>query len=338
MRDLPELIILDVGHGNCALLRDTEAVTIIDCPPTTTLLETLTQLNINSIDQVLISHADFDHASGLPALLNEAIIHNIYINPDATKKSKAWREIRAALALAEMKGTIVHTSLTSTLTRKIRSGAVEIEILAPSSAVALGGAGGEDLEGRSLTSNAMSVVIGLMHNDSRVALLPGDIDDVGLDNLLRTQSNVEAQILVFPHHGGKAGTTSDIAFAQKLCGLVKPNLVLFSIGRKRFDNPREHIMQGVVSTVPDAHIMCTQLSEKCAAELPTSKFAHFANLPAHGSGNSNNCCCGGSISIQINGKQTTYVPPFNLHRQFVMKMNRNNVSAPLCLRYLEGQI
>ena len=31
MRDLPELLILDVGHGNCAILRDTMAVTIIDC-------------------------------------------------------------------------------------------------------------------------------------------------------------------------------------------------------------------------------------------------------------------------------------------------------------------
>ncbi|HVB59923.1 MAG TPA: MBL fold metallo-hydrolase [Ktedonobacteraceae bacterium] len=336
MRDLPELIILDVGHGNCALIRDTEAVTIIDCPPTTILLETLTQLNINSIDQILISHADLDHASGLPALLGEIVVHEVYINPDATKKNKAWREIRAALTLAEMKGTVVHTSLTSALSRKIRSGTVEIEILAPSSAVALGGAGGEDLEGRSLTSNAMSVVIRLIHDDSRVALLPGDVDDVGLDNLLRTQRNIEAQILVFPHHGGKARTISDKVFAQKLCELVKPSLVLFSMGRNRFDNPREHIMQGVVSTVPDAHIMCTQLSEKCAAELPTSKIAHFANLPAHGSRGSNTCCCGGSISIQINGKQTTYLPPLDLHRQFVM--NRNNVPTPLCLRHLDRQV
>jgi hypothetical protein len=49
MRDLPELIVLDVGHGNCALLRDTEAVTVIDCPPTTTLLDTLTFLFIQNI-------------------------------------------------------------------------------------------------------------------------------------------------------------------------------------------------------------------------------------------------------------------------------------------------
>lgn len=31
--EFPELIILDVGHGNCALLRDTEGTVLIDCPP-----------------------------------------------------------------------------------------------------------------------------------------------------------------------------------------------------------------------------------------------------------------------------------------------------------------
>ncbi len=40
MMDLPELIVLDVGHGNCAILLDTKAVTVIDCPPAITLLET----------------------------------------------------------------------------------------------------------------------------------------------------------------------------------------------------------------------------------------------------------------------------------------------------------
>ena len=68
MMDLPELIVLDVGHGNCAVLRDREAVTVIDCPPpATTLVETLEVLDINIIDQILISHADIDHAGGLPS-------------------------------------------------------------------------------------------------------------------------------------------------------------------------------------------------------------------------------------------------------------------------------
>lgn len=52
MVDIPELIVLDVGHGNCAILRDTEAVTVIDCPPGTTLLDTLEQLEISTVNSV----------------------------------------------------------------------------------------------------------------------------------------------------------------------------------------------------------------------------------------------------------------------------------------------
>jgi len=31
MMDLSELIILDVGHGNCSVLLDPEGVVVIDC-------------------------------------------------------------------------------------------------------------------------------------------------------------------------------------------------------------------------------------------------------------------------------------------------------------------
>ena len=233
-------------------------------------------------------------------------------------------------------GTEVYPSLTSSLSRKIRSGQIEIEILAPSSAVSLGGAGGQDLEGRNLTSNSMSVVIGLMDHSYRVALLPGDMDEVGLDNLLKMQRDIQAQILIFPHHGGSPGNTNGYEFAQKLCNLVKPDLVVFSLernrhfGRNHEENPRDDIMKGVVSAAPYAHIMCTQLSGKCAAREPLSDFSHLNNLPA--SGFLSNSCCGGTIHIRINGKQTTYAPLLASHREFVS--NKVKVSTPICLQHL----
>ncbi len=336
MMRLPELIILDVGHGNCAILQDTNAVTVIDCPPPSTLVDTLERLGIDTIDHILISHSDWDHAGGLPNLLDEITIHNVYINPDANNKSKAWVDIRIALDLAEDRGTEVHTSLTSNLSKKIISGQVEIEILAPSSGVALGGVGGLDLASRKQTSNTMSVVIGLIHNSSRITLFPGDVSKQGLDNLLKKQQNIEAQILVFPHHGGSPGNPNGYEFAQKLCDLVKPDLVIFSFGRNRHfgtnsdEYPRNDIMNGVVSAVPSAHIMCTQLSGKCAAKEPISDFSHLTNLPARGF--LSNSCCGGTILIKINGKQTSYVPLLSSHREFISDTNK--VPTPMCLQYL----
>ncbi len=336
MMHLPELIILDVGHGNSAILQDTNAVTVIDCPPPSTLVDTLERLGIDTIDHILISHSDLDHAGGLPTLLDEITVRNVYINPDANNNSQSWVDIRIALELAEDRGTEVHTSLTSTSSKRIKSGQVEIEILAPSVGVALGGAGGSDLARRKQTSNTMSVVIGLIHNSSRVILFPGDMSEHGLDNLVKMQQNIEAQILVFPHHGGGPGNKNGYEFAQKLCKLVNPDLVVFSLGRNHHfgpyheENPRDDIMRGVVSVLPSAHVMCTQLSGKCAVKEPISDFSHLTNLPAKGF--RSNSCCGGTILIRIDGNQTTYLPLLSSHRAFIT--NSAKVPTPMCLQHL----
>ncbi len=331
MIDLPELLILDVGHGNCAVLQDADTTTVIDCPPSSILVEVLERQGIDIVDNILISHSDVDHAGGLPNLLKKVFIRNVYVNPDADKRGargNLWKGIRIALGLAQEKGTIVHPSLTASLSKKINSGQVAIEILSPSVEIALGGAGGEDLAGRKLTSNSMSVVIGLVHDFYRVALLPGDMDEIGLDNLLEKHQNIEAHILIFPHHGGAPGKNIEYRdFASKLCGHVQPSLVVFSHGRNRYQNPRKDIMQGVIVATPNAHVMCTQLSKKCAAASPVSDFSQLTNLPA--AGMLNDYCCGGTIVVEINGKQTTYLPSLSEHRKFVT--DKIKVPTPLCL-------
>ncbi len=334
MMDLPELIVLDVGHGNCAVLRDTDAITVIDCPPpATTLVETLEVLDINVIDHILISHADVDHAGGLPTLLSKIRVRNVHINPDASKRGPRWVEIRTALALHNKLGTKVHRVLGTEVSKEINSGQVEIEILAPSLEEGLSGASGEDRKRRKLESNSVSAVIGLIHNSHRAVLLLGDLDEVGLDNLLMDQENIEASILIFPHHGGSAKSMDNYNFARKLCSLVKPKLVIFSLergrlfGKNRTENPRDDIMKGVISASPDAHIMCTQLSGKCAAKNPNSDFGHLSNLPALGF--ASDSCCGGTIIIAINGKQTTYTPLHSSHKAFIS--NPDKVPTPMCL-------
>jgi competence protein ComEC len=347
MVNLPELIILNVGHGNCALLRDTRAVTVIDCGHDGLVLtETLEQLGIDAINHVIISHADRDHSGGLMELLEKFPTHHLYLNADASKKSKTWQDIALALDVAESSGTEIHIGLTSQFSKKIISGEVEIEILAPSTSLVAIGPGGMYPGGHALDSNTMSIVIGLVHKSRRVALLPGDMDEFSLNSLLRKHQSIEAKVLVFPHHGGSSGGVDDQAFAQKLCGLVKPDLVVFSLHRSLYDNPREEIVQGVVSARLTAHIMCTQLSRKCALAPFALDMSHLTDLPPQG--DSNSSCCGGTIRIHIDGEQTTYEPSFDLHHQFVESLSENLIeyvplegqhepqrpAGPLCLRYL----
>src|SRR5919202_2479810 len=331
MMDLPELIILDVGHGNCAVLRDTDGVVVIDCPHGITLIDTLEHRSITEISHILISHADADHIAGIINLLSDENIriHNIHLNPDPLKKSEIWQDLRVALKDARKRfGAVVSSELTTTKTGKLNIGQVEIQVLAPTPELILGGAGGKDLQGRRLTSNSISAVIGIAHNSHRIAILAADVDKVGFENLVQEERDLSADIIVFPHHGGKPGGADSKAFAQQLCGLVKPNLVIFSIGRGRFGNPREEIVEGVVYSIPDAHILCTQLSEKCAASLPCSEPKHLNSLPAKG--RISNSCCGGTVSIKIDGSRTTYAARITLHKEFIDAQ----VPTPICRKSL----
>lgn len=329
MIDSPELFILDVGHGNCAILLDKNTVTLIDCPPSPIITQVLERLDVEVIDNVLISHSDVDHVGGLKTLLNDFTIKNVYLNPDANKvgnKNNLWMGVRIALRDAQEKGTIVQPTLTTTLSKNLKSDDVEIEILAPSPAIALGG-GKEDIQGRKLTSNSMSAVIGLVHKGFRVALLPGDIDEVGLSNLLEERKELEAKILVFPHHGGNPGSLNCQGFAYELCKLVQPSLVIFSHGRNKFNNPKVGTVQGVISAIPSTHIMCTQLSKRCAVRTPKNNFSHLTNLPAEGF--INDYCCGGTIRITLDGNQSSYKPEKGNHQGFVN--NKSIIPSALCM-------
>jgi beta-lactamase superfamily II metal-dependent hydrolase len=327
MTDLPELLILDVGHGNSAVIMDQAGVTVIDCAPGSILLEVLNKLNVEDISNVLISHADYDHIGGLAALLqnDRLTIHNVYLNPDPDRDSSAWRDLRYAVHDARKRGsTVVHTALTSAQSSELRVGEVEVEVLLPHPETAMSGVSGTGLNGKALSPNSMSVVVGVIHGSYRVAILTGDADEVGLRALLAEQPNLPAKFLVFPHHGGRMKNVESEAFATALCNSVKPEVVIFSVGRGRYSNPRGETIKGVRASVPLAHIICTQLSTNCAVNVPLSQSPHSGSLPALGL--ESKSCCGGTIEISMNADKSSYSPPPGSHKKFITA----EVGTPLC--------
>lgn len=323
---LPELLILDVGHGSCAVLLDTAGVTVIDCAPGVTLKETLDQINVTDISTVLISHADEDHLGGLIALLQdpEITVRNVYINPDAVKRTEIWHDVRIALAEArKTKETQVHPQLNTNLTGSLDSGDVRVEVLAPNPEFALSGVGGEDLERRRITSNSMSGVIRLSYKEKSLALITGDLDGVGLLNLLDGGDDIKADILVFPHHGGRPGGAEPAQFASDLCGRVEPKLVVFSMARSRTGFPRRDVVESIKASAPEAHIACTQLAQECASDTPNA-LRHLIDYPARG--REKNSCCAGTIRVEI-GEQESCDDFINDHRAFVI-----SISPTMCQR------
>lgn len=322
---MPDVSVLDVGHGNAAVVRDGEMVLVIDAGSGTALLEHLQKEGITKIFAVMISHADIDHLKGLVALLDQDDIQidTVYVNSDAEKASHQWTALLYDLEERKRGGNCdFKIDLTEGISLKLNESAI-VEVLAPRQALAATGPGAIDPYGNRVTTNTISAVLKVSLSDRRI-LLTGDLDEVGLKHLLETGVDVSADILVFPHHGGNVSPRSDLSsnieFTKTLLSAVKPDLVIFSIGRTRYRNPRPEIVQSVTS-FSTCHVMCTQMSRHCfiGERLPAD---HLADL--YSSGRRRGHCCAGSIRVS----PASLEPNIQLHREFVA----DNAPSALCRR------
>jgi hypothetical protein len=159
-----------------------------------------------------------------------------------------------------------------------------------------------------------------------VLLLPGDIDEIGLANLLESNSDVSAEIAVFPHHGGGPASTDLSTFATSFCNASKPKKLIFSIGRGRYDTPRPEIVTAVRNLSTNIRIMCTQLSKHCASPLPSTELSHLSGKTSKGS--EFRQCCAGTIVLTLVEKEVSILPSVESHTGFIAS------SAPtaLCIK------
>lgn len=323
------LSIIDVGHGNAAVLATDDWVAVIDAGPGNSLLQFLIDQGITKIDEVLISHADEDHLGGLVGVLasGDFSIGRVRLNSDALKESKIWKDLAEALDDAERNGKIdFKPSLTPSDTGQFDHGQIRIEILAPTNFLAMRGPGSDDRQGRNITTNSISAVIRVSIDGERLVLFASDIDQIGLDELVHVgATDLRAAILVFPHHGGRSGGpgTNPAQFASQICGLVQPNCVVFSIGRGVHDTPDPAVVAAVRQVVRDVRIACTQLSKHCASIEPKNMPPHLN--PAFARGRERRQCCAGTLMVDLDAL-TTVLPNAAAHLQFI----KANAPSALC--------
>jgi beta-lactamase superfamily II metal-dependent hydrolase len=292
-----QLYILDVGHGNAAVLLDARGVLVVDAGPRTSLLEFLLGEGIRRVDVVLVSHADKDHIEGLISLIESETVEigRVRLNTDLEKGTALWSQLIFLLDRCHREKKIdFNVALTTRNTGEYDQGSVRVEILAPSLRVAGAGVGSK-ASGKRLRTNTISAVIRLVEQQKPQVLLCGDIDDTGVTEMLKDFPNPEASILVFPHHGGRADVADMALFARRLCEVVKPSTVIFSIGRGLHATPIPEVIAAVRSSGGEPRIACTQLSEHCAAKNPTTAPTHL--LEVYSAGRELGRCCSGTIRV-----------------------------------------
>ncbi|MCO7536343.1 MBL fold metallo-hydrolase [Pseudomonas asiatica] len=297
------LSIIDVGHGNCALITTEGKNVIIDTASRTHLLRFLESVGVFDIDLVVISHSDEDHMGGLLNLLSNSkySVSKLVINPDAKKKSDLWEDVRALVGGAHHAGRLqVYPAVYSggeNIGWSEVSSRLRLEVIAPSLEMVLGGPG-LPLPGdkKAITSNAASIVIRAHFDNNPVVFFAADMDEITLSAIQKGGVETEAGFLVFPHHGGLTGGGDIADFCEQVLAVVKPKMVIFSNGRGRHGNPREEILNCIKSKFPGTYIACTQLSKSCCA-TPVVRNDYVSD--EYFAGQANDAYCAGNITIDM---------------------------------------
>ena len=323
------LCFLDVGHGNSTvLIADDPGVVIIDVGKQSTLSEFLDQQQITHINSIYLSHADEDHIGALVGVLatKQVSIDRVLLNGDALKNTKVWDDLLHELEAAHRAGSLqFEVRLVSGLTEEL-PGCVSVHVLGPSRYLAAKGPGSTNRSGQRIGSNSISAVIAVAVAGERLALLPGDLDGLGLLDLLRTCDDLRARILIYPHHGGLPGGMNPRDHAQALLAAVQPELVVFSIGRGRYRTPRPDAVGVLRETLPNARVICTQLSGHCSKRLQAHSPTHLS--PAFARGLADGACCGGTVVVPLDDV-AAILPRRDRHVDFIHAHAETALCSPL---------
>ncbi|GHH01537.1 hypothetical protein GCM10017790_01590 [Amycolatopsis oliviviridis] len=281
---------------------------------------------------MVFSHADNDHVGGASQLLSDdrVSIDKVWLNTDVKKTTKKFIDLLHQLNnLVRAKKIKLSVNLNSAASGDLDFGRVSIEVIHPSVSRAIAGqatAKGHPMG--EMTTNGMSAVIRVLLADRPCVLLAGDVDSAGFNEIANEETVLNADVLVFPHHGGHAYGPSDEDFASRFTRSVDPKVVVFSMGRDiSYKNPDLNILRGVRRAAPKAHITCTQLSKHCQVEDITpgsSEAGEVAGWPSLAK--SKTLCCAGTVLVDMTDGKFTYTPNRDEHHKFI---NRR-IEDPQC--------
>lgn len=300
-------------------------MSIVDGGRRDTLVRFLLERGITRIDSVIVSHADADHCGGISLLLADARfqVGEVFVNADP-RQTGTWSDFLSVMIDARARGTQFRLALNDVDAADIRCGDSRLEVLAPSQDLAARTAVGTTADGKRLDANAMSAVVRVWARESPRLLLTGDIEQIGFDDLVDHHPGLNADVLVFPHHGGLPRGADPESFAEAVFRAVDARLVVFSNSRGQYGTPRPEIVEAILRRGRDVHIACTQLSQLCAADVPELENSAEDWLPRAAISPSR---CAGTLMISL-AATFSYRPSRTDHSAFIS----DHAPTALCTR------
>ena len=212
----------DVGQGNAVLIETATHRLLYDTGPQLgtqsdsgqrVLLPYFIKRGITSLDGLVISHSDMDHAGGALSLLKA--IRFGWVSSSLPIENPIIQQASQHHACAQGQSW--------------NWDGVHFEMLQPRA---------DSYAKTSLKPNARSCTLRISWGDKAV-LLTGDIEAAQEYAMLeRVPSRLPAQVLLAPHHG--SGTSSTAAFLEA----VAPEIAIFQVGyRNRYHHPKPEVFE-----------------------------------------------------------------------------------------------
>lgn len=196
-----EVIIVDVGHGNCAVVRDGLRSAIVDIPRGKPVIDSLVDNKCQQIEHLLLSHPDEDHIGGAARLLADpdVAIANFWCNPSAIQDTDTYLDLVEQAALREdQRKTRYRSNLNMGAREDLNFERVGIEVLHPDMRTAGIGQAPRKHKLGEIPSNRMSAVLRVSLAGKPAVLLAADIDDKGFESIVSRGVDMRAPVLVFP--------------------------------------------------------------------------------------------------------------------------------------------
>jgi competence protein ComEC len=212
----------DVGQGNAVLIETATHRLLYDTGPQLgtqsdsgqrVLLPYFIKRGITSLDGLVISHSDMDHAGGALSLLK--VIRFGWVSSSLPIENPILQQASQHHACAQGQSWDWD--------------GVHFEMLQPRA---------DSYAKTSLKPNARSCTLRISWGDKAV-LLTGDIEAAQEYAMLeRVPDRLQAQVLLAPHHG--SGTSSTAAFLEA----VAPEIAIFQVGyRNRYHHPKPEVFE-----------------------------------------------------------------------------------------------
>jgi len=220
---------LDVGHGDCLLLELPDGRRIlVDAGGSfdrsfdvgeNVVVPALLHLGVRRLDAAVLTHADFDHLGGLSAVISDLDVGEIW------EGRPAWelRDYRQLRETARTQGVPIRRLRAG---EEMELGDVRVEVLAA------GISDSDEPDSRNNNSLVLRVCYA-----GPCMLLTGDAEQALELELIRSGTDLRADVLKVAHHGSRSSTSA--AFLEA----VRPRVAIVSSGSGNAYLPSTRVME-----------------------------------------------------------------------------------------------